>query len=681
MRKSPMTSEAARLLLQADDLARQGGNRWVRPRHLMQAATSPSRQPTQGPVPKFRNRRLSPGLRRMIRRAGRRGWITPASLLAELPARLTAPGPEMGQQSLPTKKERPQMRLLDQFAIPMEEMLPHSPVVGREKEIGEMLRILCRREKHNPALVGPPGVGKTAIVEELARRMTAGMVPPQLAGKTLYSLNMAALVAGTKYRGEFEERVRDLLREVRQAGNVILFIDELHTLMGAGGAEGAIDAANILKPALGRGEVQIIGATTEGEYRKHVEADPAMERRFRRVRIREATPAQTIRILEGLSPGLERYHRVKILPEALQAAVDYADRFLTAYFLPDKAVDLLDETAAAVSLDPTLGAVDPAAVALTVQRHTGIPACRIRANEAKALRDLEQTLGKQVFGQAEAIHEAAAAVRRGRAGMADPDRPIAAILLTGPTGVGKTALCKALAEAVYGSRKAMIRLDMSEYGEKYTASRLIGAPPGYVGHGEGGELTEKVRANPHSLILLDELEKAHRDVTALLLQILEDGRLTDSTGREVDFRQTILVMTTNAGETGPKAAPGFEALERSARSRLGEAFSSELLGRMDAVVRFRPLEVGTLRQIAALRLSAALERAKKAGLEVEVRGDPAACLAEESWSDPAGARALRHRIQERVETPLADLILSGAHTAELTCTPMGIAVHDLTPVP
>jgi ATP-dependent Clp protease ATP-binding subunit ClpC len=551
---------------------------------------------------------------------------------------------------------------------------PRDPVLCRDAELEEMVFVLCRRQKNSPALVGPPGVGKTAIAEALAERLLRGRVPVCLRGKRLYSLNMAALVAGTKYRGEFEERVRDLLKETAQAGDVILFIDELHTVMGAGGAEGAIDAANILKPALGRGGVQIVGATTDEEYRRHVEKDPALARRFRRIDVAPTDAGQTLRILQSLCPALERHHGVHILPGALDAAVRMAQRYLPERSLPDSALDLLDESAAAVSLGSGAG-VDREAVAATVRRQTGIPLERLKTGDRAALLGLEEVLNRAVLGQEAAVRAVAAAVRRGRSGLCAGNRPAAAILLTGPTGVGKTALCKALAGVVYGSEDAMIRLDMSEYAQEHTAARLIGAPPGYVGHGEGGELTRRVRAKPYSLILFDELEKAHRDVLALLLQILEDGRLTDSQGRTADFRNALIVMTANAGEEGPKAAAGFARSGQNERDRLRGRFSPELLGRMDAIVRFRPLDAGVLTRIAAKQLRQVLLRAESEGLRVSVRGEPAARLGAACAGDPAGARALRHRIQDSVETPLAELLLRGVKRCELDGTGAELAVR------
>ena len=668
MKKPILTPEALRLLLQADALALRRGCRQVRPEHLAAVLWGDPETEPAGKRPG--GRRLSPALRRLLRQAGQGGIITPEALMRQLPGR-PAPDQAAAEASQTLGKETSCLRLLEQYAHPLE--APRDPVLCREAELQELLCVLCRREKNSPALVGPPGVGKTAIAEELGRRLQLGAVPRQLRGKRLLSLSMAALVAGTKYRGEFEERVRDLLEEAARAGDVILFIDELHTVMGAGGAEGAIDAANLLKPALGRGRVQIIGATTDGEYRKRIEADPAMDRRFCRVRVRPMDEAQTRIVLESLTPALERHHGVAILPEAREAALQMSLRYCGGRALPEGAVDLLDESAAAVSLEA--GArVDRQAVARTVQRRTGIPLARLEAGDRAALLGLEETLSRAVIGQAEAVGAVAAAVRRGRSGLGDGSRP-AAILLTGPTGVGKTALCGALAEAVYGSREAMIRLDMSEYAREHTASRLIGAPPGYVGHGEGGELTERIRARPYSLVLFDELEKAHREVLALLLQILEDGRLTDSSGQTADFRNALILMTANAGETGPKAAAGFGRAPAEARARLETWFSPELLGRIDAVVRFRPLDREILTRIAERELRRTLDRARAAGLWVQTMGDPAAWLAAACAGDPAGARALRHRLQTQVESPLAELLLRGVRRCRLQAEAAGLTVQ------
>lgn len=562
------------------------------------------------------------------------------------------------------RKEAVALQILEQFSTLMTG--PKDPVLCREPQLRELICILCRRGKNSPALVGPPGVGKTAIVEELALRIRRGQVPVQLRGKELRSMNMAGLVAGTKYRGEFEERVLALLREAELAGNILLFIDELHTVMGAGGAEGAIDAANILKPALSRGGVQIIGATTDGEYRTHIESDPALARRFRRVRIPPTDPAQTRQILDSLSPALTRHHRVAILPEARAAAEGLSRRYFEAQGQPDAAVELLDESAAWVSIGGGLQ-VDRHAVVQVVRQRTGIPLEQLEADDRSALLDLENRLRRSVIGQEAAIHAVAAAVRRGRSGLCEPNRPAAAILLSGPTGVGKTALCRVLAEAVYGNQTALIRLDMSEFSQPHTVSRLIGAPPGYEGHGAGGELTERVRARPYSLVLLDEAEKAHPEVLALLLQLLEEGRLTDSSGRTVDFRNTMVLLTTNAGETGMKAAPGFDSSRSTDRLRLQDYFPPELLSRLDAVVRFRALDAEDLEQIAARELRALLARAGQAGISVSVRGNPAALLASACLRDPAGVRALRHRLQDQLEAPLAELLLRGRRQAALIC--------------
>ncbi len=603
------------------------------------------------------------------------------------------------------------MRLLEQFC---EDMVARAdstePVIGRDEEIETVMGVLSRKSKNNPALIGEPGVGKTAIVEGLAQRMAAGRVPEQLQSKRLLALNMASVLAGTKYRGEFEERVRDILQEVRRCGNVILFVDEMHTLVGAGSAEGAIDAANLLKPALGRGEVQVIGATTLEEYRKYIEKDAALERRFRPVTVREPSRTDTLAMLEGLRPGLERHHHIRITQEAMEAAVELSCRYLTDHFLPDKAVDLLDEAAArarsrrrgdrtaedtrqqltqelslavkenrfeqAATLRDKLQqvvrqqrgifgrqAVEREDIAAAVAQRTGIPVGRVTQSDRERLLHLKEDLGRQVLGQQEAVAAVAAAVCRGRLGLADSARPVASLLFLGPTGVGKTALCKALADCVYGSRDALVRLDMSEYMEQHAVSRLLGAPPGYVGHGEGGELTEKVRRRPYCVVLLDELEKAHRDVTSILLQVLEDGVLTDSMGRHVDFRNTIIVMTSNlgSGQTGLDSL-GFLAEGRGdpAQRALREFYSPEFLGRIDCVTSFRPLSAETLRAIAEKELEQTVRRAARAGAELKT--DPATldCLAAQCAKSAAGARGLRQRIRSDIETPVAERLLCAA---------------------
>ncbi len=611
------------------------------------------------------------------------------------------------QTAATTERQVVHTKLAEQFCENLVDRAPEmEPVIGREQEIETVMEILCRKQKNNPALVGEPGVGKTAIVEGLAQRIARGQVPDTLRGKRLLALDMASLIAGTKYRGEFEERIRDIIQEVRRAGNVILFIDELHTIVGAGAAEGAIDASNLLKPALGRGEIQVIGATTVEEYRKHIEKDAALDRRFRRVDVPEPSHSEALQILRGLRPGLERHHRVSIDDEAVEAAVQLSCRYIPERFLPDKAVDLLDETASRVKLagfrrrgpeqederrlsreldeairdnrferaaelrdrlqgliQHPLGAgrkITSGDVAETVSRRTGIPLGQVTGGERARLLALEDTLRERVIGQDAAVEAAARAVRRGRSGLADQRRPLASMLFTGPTGVGKTELCKALAQAVYGRKEAMIRLDMSEYMEKHAVSRLVGAPPGYVGHGEGGELTEKVRRNPYSLILLDELEKAHRDVCGILLQILEDGILTDAMGRTVDFRNTMLVMTSNlGGEAQGRSGLGFAPVGQEGRVQacLREHFPAEFLGRIDCIAVFRPLDEAALTGIAGKLLREIGRRAEAAGVRLNVAPETPGWLAGRCRGDNAGARALRHTLQRQLEDPLADLLL------------------------
>ncbi|MBP3684155.1 MAG: ATP-dependent Clp protease ATP-binding subunit [Oscillospiraceae bacterium] len=602
------------------------------------------------------------------------------------------------------KKEAVTTRLLEQFS---EDLIAKAstmePVIGREKEIDTVVSILCRKNKNNPALVGEPGVGKTAIAEGLAQRMATGNVPPQLKEKRLVSLNMANLVAGTKYRGEFEERLRDVLAEIRRNGDVILFVDEMHTIVGAGAAEGAIDAANIFKPALGRGELQMLGATTREEYRKYIEKDAALERRFRPVAVEEPSTDATLAILRALRPGLERHHHLRITEEAMKDAVRLSVRYLPDLYLPDKAIDLLDEAAARNRIEeggkgstvrqeleqelqgavrerkfekaaelrdkmqslskPAEGtrrsrSVTGADIAWVVSARTGIPVGRLSAGQRERLLELEGVLSSQVVGQEKAVEAVAEAVRRGYSGIRDANRPIASLLFTGPTGVGKTELCRVLSQEVYGSKDAMIRLDMTEFMEKQSVSRLIGAPPGYVGYEEGGKLTEAVRRRPYCLVLLDELEKAHPDVLGLLLQIMEEGELTDSTGRKVSFKNTIVVMTSNVGSQVRGEGLGFCALGRETEmsKALYQAFSPEFLGRIDQTVHFGTLNNGAMEAIVWKYLRQLQERSAILGTQLQIQQETASFLLEKNLGKD-GARQLRRLVQTEVEGPLASYLL------------------------
>lgn len=599
------------------------------------------------------------------------------------------------------QKEAVTTKLLEQFSEDLVlKAATMEPVIGREREIDTVIGILSRKNKNNPALVGEPGVGKTAIAEGLAQRMAAGTVPPQLKNKRLYSLNMANLVAGTKYRGEFEERLRDVLAEIRRSGDVILFVDEMHTIVGAGAAEGAIDAANIFKPALGRGELQMLGATTLDEYRKFIEKDPALDRRFRPVMVEEPDKEATLAILHGLKPGLERHHHIRISEEAVQEAVRLSVRYLPDLYLPDKAIDLLDEGASHARMEELYSGstnqrqeleeelqeairesryekaallrdrmqslasragsgrhsktVTAADVAWAVSARTGIPVGRLTANRRERLLRLEAILEKQVIGQQKAVAQVAECIRRGFSGIREEDRPAASLLLTGPTGVGKTELCRALTRELYGSKEAMIRLDMTEFMEKHAVARLIGAPPGYVGYEEGGKLTEAVRRRPYCLVLLDELEKAHPDVTGILLQIMEEGVLTDSTGRRVSFRNAIVVMTSNLGGNLRGDGLGFQPAGREGQcmEALRQHFTPEFLGRLDAIVPFESLEQQAMVDIARKYLNQLQNRAAANGMQMTFPEE----LAEElgrKGKQQGGARQIRRLVQEQVEGPLA----------------------------
>ena len=602
-------------------------------------------------------------------------------------------------QVLAEKKETVHMKLLEQFSVDLiAKAAEMDPVIGRDHEIETVIGILSRKNKNNPALVGEPGVGKTAIAEGLAQRMATGNVPPQLRDKRFFSLNMADLVAGTKYRGEFEERLRDVLAEIRRSGDVILFVDEMHTIVGAGAAEGAIDAANILKPALGRGELQMLGATTLAEYRKYIEKDPALERRFRPVRVEEPDQESTMEILRGLRPSLERHHRLRITQEAMHEAIRLSVRYLPELFLPDKAIDLLDEGAAHVRMEELRvekrgarleleerlqeavreGRFEQAAqlrdkmqhmalrpherrktvtagdIAWAVWARTGIPVGRLNADERQRLLKLESLLEAQVMGQKEAVQAVAQTLRRGLSGIRDGSRPVACMLFAGPTGVGKTELCKAIAEELYGSREAMIRLDMTEYMEKHSVARLIGAPPGYVGYEEGGKLTEAVRRRPYCLVLLDELEKAHPDVAGLLLQIMEEGELTDSAGKRISFKNTVVIMTSNVGGSVKGDGLGFqpEGRGKQTQSQLQQRFSAELLGRLDRIVHFNPLGQQTVEEILNKYLKQLIKRAADNGIALTLPKELSVGLGRKADLQD-GARQLRRLVTDAVEEPLS----------------------------
>ena len=611
------------------------------------------------------------------------------------------------------------------------------PVIGREKEIRRVIQILSRRTKNNPVLIGEPGVGKTAIAEGLAERIAAADVPEELLDKRVLSLDLSGMVAGTKYRGEFEERIKKTIDEVKKAGNVILFIDELHTIVGAGSAEGAVDAANILKPALSRGEIRVVGATTLDEYRKYIEKDAALERRFQPVTVGEPSPEATLEILKGLRDKYEAHHKLTITDEALEAAVSLSRRYINDRFLPDKAIDLMDEAASQVrmsaestspdlksleekinalhrekadaiaaqdyekaaqlrdleqkytqqvdierenwkkSLSTNRGSVGAEDIAKVVAGWTGIPVTRLTEDESMRMLRLEETLHKRVVGQDEAVTAVAKAIRRSRVGLKDPKRPIGSFLFLGPTGVGKTELCKTLAETMFGDENAMIRLDMSEYMEKHTVSRLVGSPPGYVGHEEGGQLTEKVRRKPYSVVLFDEIEKAHPDVWNILLQILEDGIVTDSQGRRVDFKNTIIVMTSNVGaknitaaetplgfHSGDKSAEEdetkrYERIRQAVMDDLKKTFRPEFLNRIDEIIVFRQLTQENIREIASRMLQVTGRRMAEQGITLDVDDDALTELARDGFDPQYGARPLRRSIQNLVEDAVAEQMLEG----------------------
>ena len=624
---------------------------------------------------------------------------------------------------------------LDQYSRDLTQMAAEGkldPVVGREKEISRLIQILSRRTKNNPCLVGEPGVGKTAIAEGLAPRILAGSVPETIKDKRLVVLDLSGMVAGSKYRGEFEERIRKVVDEVRENQGILLFIDELHTIIGAGGAEGALDASNILKPSLSRGELQIIGATTLEEYRKYIEKDAALERRFQPVTVEEPSEEEAYEILKGLRPYYERHHKVEIADEALEAAVKMSVRYINDRFLPDKAIDLIDEAASKVQLSGyqasseieglsreiqvilqekeraiktgylslakecqekqkkaearleqllvkeekknqrKSGKVDEKAVASIVSDWTKIPVQRLTEGETRRLAQLEKELHKRVIGQEEAVHAVSQAVKRGRVGLKDPNRPIGSFLFLGPTGVGKTELSKALAQAVFGSEQAMIRVDMSEYMEKHSVSKLIGSPPGYVGYDEGGQLSEKVRRNPYSVILFDEIEKAHPDVFNILLQVLDDGHITDAHGRKVDFKQTIIIMTSNAGAQAivePKQLgfisqkdekKDYEKMKSGVMEEVRRLFKPEFLNRIDEIMVFHTLNKEEIRKIVLLLLKSLEKRCEEQmDIHLNVTNSAVDYIAEAGFDAKYGARPLRRAIQSKIEDRLANELLEG----------------------
>ncbi len=632
-----------------------------------------------------------------------------------------------------TRSGKSKTPALDSFGRDLTELARQGkldPVIGREKEIERAIQVLCRRTKNNPVLLGEAGVGKTAIVEGFAQRVVDGNVPELLADRRIVVLDLAMMVAGTKYRGQFEERIKAVMNEVRRAKNTILFIDELHTLVGAGGAEGAIDASNVLKPALARGEIQCIGATTLDEYRKYIEKDSALARRFQEVMVEPSSKPETVEILKGLRDRYETHHRVQITDDALEAAVELSSRYVTGRCLPDKAIDVIDEAGARVRLKAmtrppdlkeldeeverlnkekeeavanqdfekaaqlrdsadklkkkkqnltkdwreksreTDGVVDEEVIAEVVSKMTGIPLTRMSTEDSKRLMEMEHDLHKRVISQDEAIKSISKAVRRSRSGLKDPKRPTGCFIFAGPTGVGKTLLAKALAEFMFGDSDALIQIDMSEYMEKHNVSRLIGAPPGYVGFEEGGQLTEKIRRRPYAVVLLDEIEKAHPDVFNMLLQIMEEGRLTDSFGRNVDFRNTIIIMTTNAGAGAikneaqfgfgsPDKDGNYDSMKSRVKDEIEKVFRPEFLGRVDDLIVFRHLSNEDLKQVVDLELSKVRDRLAERGLKLVLTDQAREYIVKKGSDLDFGARPLRRAIENFIEDPLSEELLKG----------------------
>lgn len=665
----------------------------------------------------------------------------PQRILDDLIQDLSNNSYESGAQSSSKKKSKSKTPTLDEFGKNLTELARQGkidPVIGREDEIKRVIQILSRRSKNNPCLIGEPGVGKTAIAEGLALKIVNGEVPELLLNKTIYSLDLTSMVAGTKYRGDFEERIKKAMDEVIENKDVILFIDEIHNIMGAGAAEGAVDAANILKPSLARGEIQVIGATTISEYRKNIEKDAALERRFQPVTVGEPTEEETVAILKGLRDKYEAHHKVKITDDAIESAVKLSSRYINDRFLPDKAIDLVDEAASVVRLNAytlpqnlkdmedeikrldaemqdavtnqefesaaTLRdkenelkklldeektkwknsssheakAVTSEEIAQVVSSWTGVPVAQLTKEESERLLNMEEILHKRIVGQDKAVSAISKAIRRGRVGLKNPNRPIGSFIFLGPTGVGKTELCKSLAEAMFGDENAIVKLDMSEYMEKHTVSKLIGSPPGYIGFDEGGQLTEKIRRKPYSVVLFDEIEKAHPDVFNMLLQILEDGVLTDSQGRRVSFKNTIIIMTSNVGAskiTDEKQALGFGqsdgktlSIEELVMPDLKRTFKPEFLNRLDDIIVFNQLDEDDIKEIARRMLKSLQKRTEDLGITLSFTDDAIDELAKEGFDKIYGARPLRRAIQSKIEDRLSELILDKTITENSTCT-------------
>ncbi|WP_373600628.1 ATP-dependent Clp protease ATP-binding subunit [Paraclostridium bifermentans] len=580
------------------------------------------------------------------------------------------------------QKEKFKIPTLEKYAINLNEYAKAEkidPLIGREKELQRIIQILSRRTKNNPVLIGDPGVGKTAIVEGLANKIIKKEVPDSLLNKTIYNLEIGGMLAGAKYRGEFEERIKKVIEEVISAEEIILFIDEIHTIVGAGATgENSMDASNILKPVLSRGDIQVIGATTIDEYRKNIEKDVALERRLQTILIEEPSKEEAIKILKGLKLKYELHHNVEITDKAIKAAVDLSDRYITDRYLPDKAVDVMDESASRVRMNKYKKynkIVNDEIVAEVVSLWTGIPTIKIIKSESNKLLNLEEILHKRVVGQDEAVKAVSKAVRRSRSGLKDPKRPIGSFLFLGPTGVGKTELCKALAEAHFGNENQIVRIDMSEYMEKHSISRLIGSPPGYIGHDDGGQLTEKVRRNPYSVVLFDEIEKAHEDVFNILLQILDEGRLTDSKGRTIDFKNTVIIMTSNLGATSIKSSKiiGFTCtsnentideqdymgMKDKIMSELKSRFKPEFINRIDDIIVFHKLSIKDLKEISEIMIKQLINRVKKINIDLDIEESVVEFIANHGIDLEYGARPLKRAIQKEIEDSFAEEIIKG----------------------